>query len=91
MENIIIRSMTPIQHRLKEVFKRARVPLWKLRNLTGVGEPKMSRYLNGIDKMPLKLEQELDIIADILVKQDKTISDERREFLLKRFNDIISK
>ena len=39
-------------HPLKEVFRKRKIHLWHLRNFTGVSEPKLSRYLNNIDRMP---------------------------------------
>jgi len=43
-------------HPLKEEFRKRKIPLWSLRNYTGVSEPKLSRYLNSIDNMPLDLQ-----------------------------------
>ena len=49
----------PFAHPLKEKFRNIGVPLWDLRNHTGIPEPRLSRYLNGIDHMPYYLENRL--------------------------------
>ena len=83
------RSLCPEPHWLKEVFRSEKIPLWKLRNCTGVPESRLSRYLNGIDPMPqdlhgdlLKLSfalsgklDEYEIIHNLTVKAHKTLQE----------------
>ena len=57
----------PRQHPLKKEIRRRKLKLWHLRNLTGVSESKLSRYLNGIDPMPVKLEQRIERIIKLLL------------------------
>lgn len=53
-------------HPLKEEFRKRKIPLWCLRNFTGVSEPKLSRYLNNIDRMPFDVEMRLQQMVDIM-------------------------
>jgi hypothetical protein len=53
-------------HPLKEEFRKRKIPLWCLRNCTDVSEPKLSRYLNNIDRMPRDLESRLYRLLDML-------------------------
>lgn len=59
-------SRFSLTHPLKKEFRKRKIPLWCLRNVTGVSEPKLSRYLNNIDRMPIDLEMELQRLLDIL-------------------------
>ena len=56
----------PNQHYLKAEFRKRKIRLWQLRDLTGVSECRLSRYLNGIDPMPAELEQQLWKILESL-------------------------
>jgi len=56
----------PNEHPLKKEIREGRIKLWHLRNLTGVSESKLSRHLNGIDPMPIKLEQHIKRILKLI-------------------------
>ena len=56
----------PNQHPLKDEIRQRRIKLWQLRNLTGISESKLSRYLNGVERMPVVVEQRLRRILKIL-------------------------
>lgn len=60
-------EMFPYPHPLKEEFRKRKVPLWYLRNHTEVPEPKLSRYLSGIDPMPSEVEK---ILYELLSEQE---------------------
>jgi len=47
----------PNQHPLKDEIRQRRIKLWQLRDLTGISESKMSRYLNGVEPMPERVER----------------------------------
>jgi len=49
----------PNQHPLKKEIRERQIRLWQLRDHTGASEPKLSRYLNGIDPMPEDLERRI--------------------------------
>jgi hypothetical protein len=51
---------------LKEKFRKRKIPLWHLRNYTGIPESKLSRFFNGIDPMPAYLEEQLYELLFIL-------------------------
>ncbi len=59
----------PRQHPLKTEIRWRKLKLWHLRNLTGVSESKLSRYLNGVDQMPLWLEERLIRILKIFISK----------------------
>jgi hypothetical protein len=61
----------PKKHPLKKEIRYRRLKLWQLRNLTGVSESKLSRYLNGVDPMPFQLEQRLERILRLLNDSNK--------------------
>ncbi len=71
-ENInldLVRISVP--HPLKEELRRRKIKLWTLRNITHIPESKLSRYLNGIDPMPGKLEQLLSVTIKMIDKDDR--------------------
>lgn len=49
----------PQPHPLKEEFRKRKITLWMIRNMTDVVESQLSRYFNGIDQMPKHLEDSL--------------------------------
>ncbi len=53
-------------HPLKEEFRKRNVPLWFISKYTGISEPKLSRYFNLIDEMPLNLQDKLHQLIDHL-------------------------
>jgi hypothetical protein len=67
------------KHPLKEVFRRRKIPLWCLRNYTGVPEPKLSRYLNNIDRMPFDVEKRLYQLVEILSGDLSSLGIEKTE------------
>ncbi len=50
-------NMQTIPHPLKEELRQRKIRLWMISKKYNVPESKLSRYLNGIDPMPLWLEQ----------------------------------
>ena len=49
----------PKEHPLKKEKEERKIKLWQLRDVTGVSESKLSRYLNGIEPMPESLEKRI--------------------------------
>ncbi len=56
----------PNQHPLKKEIRERRIKLWHLRNLTGVSESKLSRYLNGVEVMPPRLVERIERFLKII-------------------------
>jgi len=54
------------QHPLKAEFRKRKIPLWLVRDFTGIPEPKLSRYLNNIDRMPLDVQINLYRMIEIM-------------------------
>ncbi len=53
-------------HPLKKHFSARKIPLWCLRNYTGIPESKLSRYFNLIDPMPPELSHRLYGLLHVL-------------------------
>lgn len=58
-----------VPHPLKEELRRSKIRLWMLRNMTGISESQLSRYLNGIDVMPSWLGDKLCFLLDMMKKE----------------------
>ena len=59
-------AIKPKSHPLKIEIKKQDLRLWQIRKLLGgsPSEGQLSRYLNGIDKMPLNLEVRLNEVIN---------------------------
>ena len=53
------------EHPLKQWVRALGLKLWELRDMTGISESKLSRYLNGVDQMPYLLEERLSVLLDV--------------------------
>lgn len=53
------------EHPLKKKIRERKIKLWHLRDMTGVSESKLSRYLNKVDPIPVWLEQGLERIIKL--------------------------
>jgi hypothetical protein len=63
----------PFTHPLKQQIKELGVSGHRLTALTGIGEPELSRCLEGIDPMPYHLEKRLRAVIDFLKEPDNEI------------------
>lgn len=60
--------------RVKDLLKKNKMALWQLRDLTNIHESKLSRYLSGIDEMPLRLFYDiLNIIQEVENKKQEKL------------------
>jgi hypothetical protein len=55
----------PEPHPLKAALRKRKIRLWMIRKFCDVPESQLSRYLNGIEPMPPRLE---GLIGDLLYK-----------------------
>lgn len=64
----MIETPTYRPHPLKDRIQRRGLALWQLRELIGgsPSEGKLSRYLNGVDRMPVDLEERLNRLLEDL-------------------------
>lgn len=65
MKKTLARSLPKVKaHPLKERIEAANIPLWQLRLALGgsPSEAKLSRLLNGIDKMPPAIEKRITAV-----------------------------
>lgn len=62
-----ISLIKPEPHPYKEMLKKRKIRLWMIRKFCDVPESQLSRYLNGIDPMPPRLD---DLIGSLLYKDE---------------------
>lgn len=83
----------PKPHPYKERLKQKGITLWMLRDMTGISEPQMSRYLNNIDSMPFivqrKIFQFLETLNGNFISVDKKQISTTRESLIVKSNEMI--